>query len=59
MDVGRRADGSERRVEARLLSGTAEVAHAWRFQRITQRRQGKFNLLLWSVPGDETLTLLT
>ena len=43
------------RVEARLLSGTAEVAHAWRFQRITQRRQGKFNLLLWSVPGDETL----
>ena len=43
------------RVEARLLSDTTEVAHAWRFQRITQRRQGTFNLLLWSVPGDETL----
>jgi hypothetical protein len=43
------------RVEARLLDGTAEVVHAWRFQRITQRKQGKFNVVLWSVPGDETL----
>jgi hypothetical protein len=43
------------RVEARLLAGPAEVAHAWRFQRITQRKQGKFNVVLWSVPGDETL----
>ena len=42
-------------VEARVLDGQAEVAHAWRFQRITQRKQGKFNVVLWSVPGDETL----
>jgi hypothetical protein len=43
------------RVESRLLAGADEVAHAWRFQRITQRKQGKFNTVLWSLPGDETL----
>jgi beta-galactosidase len=43
------------RVEARLLAGKDEVAHAWRFQRITQRKRGKFNTVLWSLPGDETL----
>jgi hypothetical protein len=43
------------RVEARLLAGGDELAHAWRFQRITQRKQGKFNTVLWSLPGDETL----
>ena len=43
------------RVEARLLAGSDEVAHAWRFQRITQRKRGKFNTVLWSLPGDETL----
>lgn len=43
------------RVEARLLAGGDEVAQAWRFQRIAQRKRGKFNVVLWSVPGDETL----
>jgi len=43
------------RVEARLLEGKEEVAFAYAFQRITRRRQGKFNFVLWDAPGDETL----
>jgi len=43
------------RVEARLLKAGEEVAFAWGFQRITNRRRGKFNFVLWDAPGDETL----
>lgn len=43
------------RVEATLCQGTEEIASDYRDQRITTRRQGKFNFVLWSAPGDETL----
>jgi len=43
------------RVEATLVKGDEEVASDYRFQRITNRRQGKFNFVLWDAPGDETL----
>jgi hypothetical protein len=43
------------RVEATLCQGGEEVAAAYRYQRITNRRQGKFNFVLWDAPGDETL----
>ena len=43
------------RVETRLIHGEEEVAFAYAFQRITNRRQGRFNFVLWDAPGDETL----
>lgn len=43
------------RVEAKLLKGKEEVAFAYAFQRITRRRRGRFNFVLWDAPGDETL----
>ncbi len=43
------------RVEATLWQGDEEVASDLRDQRITTRRQGQFNFVLWSAPGDETL----
>lgn len=43
------------RVEATLYQGTEEVASDYRYQRITHRRQGQFNFVLWDAPGDQTL----
>jgi hypothetical protein len=43
------------RVEVMLCQGGEEVAFDYRYQRITNRRQGKFNFVLWDAPGDETL----
>ncbi len=43
------------KVEATLFQGSEEVAYSYVFQRITQRRQGRFNFVLWDAPGDETL----
>jgi len=43
------------RVEARLIKGQEEVAFDYRYQRITNRRQGQFNFVLWDAPGADTL----
>lgn len=43
------------RVEATLVKGDEEVASDYRYQRITNRRQDKFNFVIWDGPGDETL----
>ena len=43
------------RVDAKLLKGQEEVAFDYRYQRITNRRQDRFNFVLWDAPGADTL----
>jgi len=43
------------RVEAKLVKGDEEIASDYRYLRITNRRQGLFNFVIWDGPGDETL----
>ena len=39
------------RVEAAVLSGDEEVAAAHTYFRVTKRHRGRFNFLVWNVPG--------
>ncbi len=38
-------------VQATLVRGDQEIASAWQFARVTKRRRGRFNFLMWDMPG--------
>jgi hypothetical protein len=37
-------------VRATLMDGTAEVASAWQFARVVNRRRGRYNFVMWDTP---------
>ncbi|NUQ65254.1 MAG: beta-galactosidase trimerization domain-containing protein [Pirellulales bacterium] len=37
-------------VRATLVAGTDEVASAWQFARVVDRRRGRFNFVMWDTP---------
>ena len=41
------------RIEATILNGAEEVASAYAFLRITQRRRNQYNFVMWNVPSGD------
>jgi beta-galactosidase len=38
-------------VRATLVEGTQEIASAWQYARVVKRHRGRFNFVMWDVPG--------